>query len=170
MQKLISIKLFLKKIRKFILKTYAKKNIKSYVEPLYVNNLCRFTKSTTLGRNCHFNGIDIRGAGNITIGDNFHSGTDLLLLTDIHNYNGKALPYDDTKIIKDIKIGKNVWVGTRVTILGGVEIGDGAIIQAGSIVSQNIPALSIAGGNPAKPFKKRNMEHYNSLESKGSYF
>lgn len=49
-----------------------------------------------------------------------------------------------------ILIGENVWVATRVTILDDVRIGRGAIISAGSVVTGNIPAGSVAHGNPAK--------------------
>lgn len=43
-----------------------------------------------------------------------------MMLTSFHNYDyGKALPYDNTSIDKDITIGDNVWLGARVIILGG---------------------------------------------------
>lgn len=43
-------------------------------------------------------------------------------------------------------------------------IGEGAIIQAGSVVCMDIPAYAIAGGHPATPFKYRNIEHYLQME------
>lgn len=54
-----------------------------------------------------------------------------------------------------VKIGNNVWIGDNVIILSGVIIGDGAVIAAGAVVTKNIPAFSIAAGNPAKIIKKR---------------
>jgi len=48
-----------------------------------------------------------------------------------------------------IGIGKNVWMATGVTILDGVQIGDDAIISAGSVVTGNIPPQTVAFGNPA---------------------
>lgn len=51
-----------------------------------------------------------------------------------------------------------------MTILGGVTIGEGAIIQAGSVVIFDIPSLAIAGGNPAKPFKYRDKKEYENLK------
>lgn len=54
-----------------------------------------------------------------------------------------------------VEIGNNVWIADNVIILSGVTIGDGAVIGAGSIVTKNIPAFSIAVGNPAKVIKKR---------------
>ncbi|MCS2886429.1 CatB-related O-acetyltransferase [Bacteroides fragilis] len=52
-------------------------------------------------------------------------------------------------------MGNDVWVGTNVTILRGVEVGDGAVIAAGSVVTKSIPPYAIVGGNPAKFIKWR---------------
>jgi acetyltransferase-like isoleucine patch superfamily enzyme len=53
-----------------------------------------------------------------------------------------------------VTIGKNVWIGTHAVILPGVEIGDNAVVGAGSVVTKNVPANSIVAGNPAKIIKK----------------
>jgi virginiamycin A acetyltransferase len=55
----------------------------------------------------------------------------------------------------DTVIGNDVWIGYKALIMPGVKIGNGAIISSGSVVVSDIPAYAIAGGNPAKPFKKR---------------
>lgn len=138
---------------------------------LRVNNKSSVTKSTILGNNVNFNGMKIGGSGKVSIGNNFHSGKDCLMISEIHNYdNGTAIPYDDTFIAKDIVIEDNVWLGERVIILGGVKIGEGAIIQAGSVVVNDIPPLAIAGGHPARVFKQRNKEHYYRLKEQESFF
>ena len=54
-------------------------------------------------------------------------------------------------------------------VLGGVTIGEGAIIQAGSVVVKDIPPLAIAGGHPAVPFKYRDKEHYYRLKELGQF-
>lgn len=105
----------------------------------------------------------------MSIGDNFHSGGELILITQDHNYEGESIPYDDTYILKDIIIEDNVWVGTRCIILGGVTIGEGAIIQAGSTVVSDIPKYAIAGGHPAKVFSYRNQDHYRNLKKAGKF-
>ncbi|GAW96959.1 MULTISPECIES: acyltransferase [Colwellia] len=92
-----------------------------------------------------------------------------MMITENHNINGNALPYDETSIYKDIVIGDNVWLGSRVLILGGVNIGEGAVVQAGSVVVRDIPALSIAGGHPAIVFSKRDSEHYFSLKEQQKF-
>ena len=55
----------------------------------------------------------------------------------------------------DTVIGSDVWIGQNVTIMPGVRIGDGAIIAANSVVTKDVPAYHIAGGNPCKIIKKR---------------
>ena len=51
-------------------------------------------------------------------------------------------------------------------ILGRVEIGEGSIIQAGSVVCKSIPAMAVAGGHLAVPFTYRNKDHYDYLKDK----
>ena len=137
---------------------------------LYVNKFSRFTKNTKFGNNNHFNGCEIYGYGKVTFGDNFHSGKGLKFLTTYHNYKGKKIPYDETYIIKDINIEDNVWIGMDVTVLGGVNIGEGAIIQAGSVVVNDVEKMAIIGGAPAKQFSCRNSEHYYDLKKQKNFF
>ncbi|HIP02516.1 MAG TPA: acyltransferase [Campylobacterales bacterium] len=145
------------------------KQVASYAEPLYVGGKCILTAHTYLGKNVNFNGMSISGGGKVKIGDNFHSGAECLMMTTMHNYEGEALPYDTTVIHKDITIEDNVWLGHRVIVLGGVNIGEGAIIQAGSVVVSDIPKYAIAGGHPCKQFSTRDIAHYKKLKSEGKF-
>ncbi len=54
-----------------------------------------------------------------------------------------------------VRIGNDVWIADNVTILGGVNIGDGACIGAGSIVTRSIPPYRIAVGVPCRAIKSR---------------
>lgn len=54
-----------------------------------------------------------------------------------------------------VVIGNDVWVGNRVTIMPGVKIGDGAIIAACAVVTNDVEAYAIVGGVPAKKIKSR---------------
>ena len=51
---------------------------------------------------------------------------------------------------RPIHIGRNVWIGGGAIILPGVNIGDDALIGAGSVVTHDVPAGAIAYGNPAR--------------------
>jgi len=151
-------------------KMKVKKVAKSTGKNLKINGPSYVTPNTELKDNVNFNGMKIQGHGRVVIGNNFHSGIDCMMITDIHNYdNGKAIPYDDTIISKDIFIKDNVWLGNKVMILPGVTIEEGAIIQAGSVVVNNIPKYAIAGGHPAKVFKYRDIQHYEKLKSENSF-
>ncbi|MFP1891001.1 Vat family streptogramin A O-acetyltransferase [Lonsdalea quercina] len=60
------------------------------------------------------------------------------------------LPYKGDTII-----GNDVWIGYKALIMPGVKIGDGAIISSMAVVTTDVPAYTIVGGNPAKVIKKR---------------
>lgn len=51
---------------------------------------------------------------------------------------------------RPVEIGDGAWLAARVTVLPGTRIGAGAVIAAGSVVSGDIPARSVAGGIPAR--------------------
>ena len=51
-------------------------------------------------------------------------------------------------------IEDNVWIGINSTILPGVRIGYGAIVGAGSVVTKDVPAMTIVAGNPARIIKE----------------
>lgn len=165
------IKNFLHKMCRKICTSVVKRQCKSYGDHLRVNMFSVVTKNTIIGNNVNFNGMRISGNGKVLIGNNFHSGTECMIITSYHNYDqGAKIPYDDTYMSKDVVIEDNVWLGSRVIVLGGVKIGEGAIIQAGSVVVKDIPSYGIAGGHPAKVFKYRDVEHYKQLKEQGLFF
>lgn len=54
---------------------------------------------------------------------------------------------------KDVIVESDVWIGCNVTLLSGVNIGRGAIIAAGAVVSKDVPPYAVAGGVPARVIK-----------------
>lgn len=62
---------------------------------------------------------------------------------------------------KPIVIRKHAWIGMNVIILKGVEIGEGAVVGAGSVVTKDVPAWTVVAGNPAKVIKKLNKDEHN---------
>lgn len=87
--------------------------------------------------------------GRIVLGDDVLFGPDVFVITSNYRFNDGAPVNDQAMDEADVIIGKDVWVGTKSVILPGAQIGDGAIIAAGSMVRGQIPAGAIAGGNPA---------------------
>ena len=59
------------------------------------------------------------------------------------------LRYFDRERKISVKIGNDCWIGEGVIIVGGIEIGDGAVVLAGAVVTKNVPPYSIVGGVPA---------------------
>ena len=88
----------------------------------------------------------------VTFGDDCFVGPNVSIYTACHSTN----PVERNtrqEWAKPVTIGNNVWIGGSVTILAGVTIGDNCTIGAGSVVTRDIPANSIAVGNPARVVK-----------------
>lgn len=111
------------------------------------------------GFNVHFKGSAVVESGcvmldsaEIMIGNNVYFAEHVCLACASHplvvEERQNALAY-----AQNITIEEDVWVGEHCTILGGVTIGRGAIIQAGSVVSDDIPSGMVAKGNPCKAIR-----------------
>ena len=109
-------------------------------------------KNIKIGKNVFINACcRFQDQGGIEIGDGSLIGHNTTIATLNHDFN----PDKRANLHPSpVKIGKNVWIGSDSTILPGVEIGDGAVIGAGSIVTKSIPANSIAVGSPARVIKQ----------------
>ena len=55
---------------------------------------------------------------------------------------------------RGVRIGKQAFIGPGVIILPDVEVGDGAVVTAGSVVTSSVPAMTVVQGNPAVPIAK----------------
>lgn len=89
------------------------------------------------------------GAETLIMDTNFHS-----LDYSIRGTSKEGYQYKGTINTAPVVIGDNVFIGTRCIINKGVNIGEGAIIAAGSVVVTDIPAWEVWGGNPAKFIKR----------------
>lgn len=115
---------------------------------------CNIGKDVFIGDNVR---IDSGHADLITIEDHAHVTGGCRLLChqrDISNYmvgdDSAKLPYK----LAPIHIGKGCLIGMESMIMPGVTIGDGAIVGAGSLVTKDIPAWTIATGRPARVVKE----------------
>lgn len=118
---------------------------------VYAGSLIHITKGghLKLGEGSFINeNVRITCGSKIVIGDGTAIGPGVIIRSvDGHQLEG-SLPS------KSIIIGSHVWIGERAIILKGVNIGDGAVIGAGSIVVSDIPAHTLAVGVPAKVIKE----------------
>ncbi len=113
--------------------------------------------SITIGSNCSVNDFCVfYGHGGLTIGNDVRIATHTVIVAADHNFSDPdRLIREQGVEAKPITIGDDVWIGANACILGGVEIGRGSVIGAGSVVTQSVPPMSIAVGNPAKVVKQR---------------
>jgi acetyltransferase-like isoleucine patch superfamily enzyme len=112
------------------------------------NNSC-------IGEFCHITAIN-----KIIIGRNVLTGRRLTITDNSHgNYSEGIIDIDIAPIKRPlfskgpVIIEDNVWIGDKVSILPDVRIGCGSIIGANSVVTKDVPANCIAGGNPARVIK-----------------
>jgi acetyltransferase-like isoleucine patch superfamily enzyme len=55
---------------------------------------------------------------------------------------------------KPIRIERNVWIGFDAVVLPGVTIGEGSVVGAKSVVSENVPPFTVVAGNPARAIRR----------------
>lgn len=113
----------------------------------YGNNIV-LGKNVFINSNCYF----MDGA-KITVGDNVFIGPSCGFYTANHPLDYQTRNQGIEQALP-ILIGNNVWLGGNVIVLPGVKIGDGCVIGAGSVVTKDIEANSIATGVPCKVIKK----------------
>lgn len=99
---------------------------------------------------CHIGAIN-----SIEIGDGTLLGSEVFITDHSHGH----VTYEESETEPTlrplyskgpVKIGKNVWIGERAVVLPGVTVGDCAVIGAMSVVTHDVPAYSVAAGNPAR--------------------
>ncbi len=115
------------------------------------------------GKNCYANfNFTVLDSCPIVIGDSCFFGPNCSIVTPVHPFIAKERNLrkkDDGSVFdyeyaRPINIGSNCWFASNVTVCGGVSIGEGCVIAAGSVVTSDIPANSLAGGVPCKVIRK----------------
>lgn len=124
-----------------------------YLEPPFH---CDYGTHIYAGEKVFINfGVVILDGGKVTI------GAHTLIAPSVHIYTAEhPLEVEDRmewENCKPVIIGKKCWIGGHATICPGVTIGDRCVIGAGSVVVKNIPADSLAVGNPARVIRKLNQ-------------
>ena len=90
--------------------------------------------------------------GGVTIEDDVVLSAGVQFLTAGHD------PNDMSVVCRPIIVRKKAWIATSAIILSGVEIGEGACVAAGSVVTKDVPAYTMVAGIPAKVVKELKSE------------
>ena len=112
--------------------------------------VCDYGYNISVGKNFYSNhNLVILDCAKVSFGDNVFIAPNCGFYTAGHpreaSERNKGLEY-----ARPITVGDNVWFGANVSVLPGVTIGDNCVIGAGSVVNKDIPANSLAVGNPCK--------------------
>lgn len=105
----------------------------------------------------------ILDCGIVTIGSRTMFGPNVSIFAATHETEVQSRR-DGIEYAYEVTIGEDCWIGGHVVILPGVTIGDGVTIGAGSVVTNSIPAWSVAIGNPARVVKKVTPVPLDSVE------
>ena len=106
----------------------------------------RMGRGSIVGRHCL---LDARGG--ITLGRDVNMSSYVRVMTAKHLVQDPKFTADFAPVV----LGDRVWCGLGATVLGGVEIGEGAVVAAGAVVTRNIEPFTIVGGVPAQPIAAR---------------
>jgi acetyltransferase-like isoleucine patch superfamily enzyme len=135
-------------------------NIAGISHPVILATL-RKNSCIHIGKDSGLSGSTICCAASVQLGEYVGIGVNTSIYdTDFHALDPyeRKFDNDNNTISKPIVIADFVWIGGHSIILKGVNIANGAIIGAGSVISKDIPELSIYAGNPAKFIKKINVD------------
>lgn len=116
--------------------------------PFYVD----YGKNIRIGKNCWIQqGCTFFDRGGITLGNGVFIAPKVNLITINHDPApaNRSATYGRPIVIED-----NVWIGIGATVLPGVTIGYGSIVGANSVVTHDVPPMTVVGGNPARFIKK----------------
>ena len=98
--------------------------------------------------------------GTVKIGNYVMMGTHCLIISQNHRFDDRSIPMCRQGFQEDrpVTVEDDVWIGSRVIILPGVRMGQGAIIGAGAVVTEDVEPYTLVAGNPAKMVGRRNGE------------
>ena len=85
----------------------------------------------------------------ITIGAQSQLGPSVQLFAATHPIDAAAR-VAGPELARPISLGRRVWIGGGTIVLAGIDIGDDAVIGAGSVVTKSVPARVVAAGNPCR--------------------
>lgn len=109
------------------------------------------TSRVSIGNNNRLsNNVFIAALESVSVGNRCLIGDGVFVVdSDFHELSPESR-FSGCGSVRPVSIGDNVWIGSRAMILKGVEIGDGAVVGAGSVVTKSVPPRAVVAGNPAR--------------------
>jgi maltose O-acetyltransferase len=121
------------------------------VEPPFY---CDYGDNIAIGERFYANtGCVFLDCARIEIGERVLFGPNVQLYAATHPVEAEARR-EGLEYAVPITIGDDVWLGGAVIVLPGVTIGDRAVVGAGSVVTNDVPAEIVAAGNPCRPLRE----------------
>jgi maltose O-acetyltransferase len=120
-------------------------------ESVYVTApfFCDYGANIELGEHVYFNfNCVVLDVCRVRIGSHTLFGPAVQVYTALHPMDAALRRRQEYG--RPVTIGSDVWIGGAAVILPGVQIGDGAVVGAGSVVTRDIPAGMFAAGNPCR--------------------
>ena len=118
----------------------------------------RASRNLTIGSDCYVNDACVFDAtAPITIGDNVSLGHGVLITTSSHLI-GASDRRGGLLEPRPVEIGSGAWLASRVVILPGVDVGDGAVVCAGAVVTRSVAPNTMVGGVPAAEIRPLDAE------------
>lgn len=123
----------------------------------YIHSGCRvyepgnitIGEGTIIGYNATLDGRDT-----LTIGNHVDIASEVMIYNAQHDIDSEDFGF----ISKPVQIGDFVFIGPRAVILPGVKVEKGAVVGAAAVVTQDVPARTVVGGNPAAKIRERNVK------------
>ncbi|TLS43368.1 acyltransferase [Streptomyces montanus] len=112
------------------------------------------TGELTTGTDCTLNPFTVV-RGTVALGKGVRIGAHTSLLGFNHSMAPDRPVFQQPHSSRGITVGDDVWIGSHVVVVDGVTIGDHCVIGAGAVVTKDLPAWTVAAGNPARPVRDR---------------
>lgn len=117
----------------------------SLIPPFYTTGGpdIRVGRNVFINQNCTFYDL-----GGIELADDVMIGPNVSLITSGHPLEPSQRR--SSVVARPIVIERNVWIAAGAIVIGGVTVGENSVVAAGSVVTKDVPANTLVGGNPAR--------------------
>ncbi|SDO26449.1 Acetyltransferase (isoleucine patch superfamily) [Microbacterium sp. ru370.1] len=120
----------------------------------YVATGAYLTGTVRIGADCSINPYTVV-RGDVQLGDAVRVGAHSSIIGFNHSFEPGTEVFRQPLTSRGVRIGSDVWIGSHVVVLDGVTVGDHAVLAAGAVVTKDVAAGAIVGGNPARVLRWR---------------